>query len=74
MQAHIDNNKRLKRINDLLKKDEIRLAIDQFNPKGILQEVMNWGCKSNSARKIDSIATLLNWGRRIIPRMKRASV
>ena len=74
MHSHIDKNKRLKRINVLLKKNEIQLAINQFLPVGILQKIMIWGCKTQNAKRIDCLAMLLNLGRRMVPRMKRASI
>lgn len=74
MYGHVKKDVYFKRIGVLLDKDEIKASIRKFDPKGILQKIMYWGCKTYNIKRIHRVVIILKTGKKIVPRIKRASV
>lgn len=74
MYDFLDKNRRLDRIDSLLKKKEIQRSITLFRPIGLLEQVMHWGCKTYDAKRINNVARLLRLGKKMNLNVKRASV
>lgn len=74
MRRYVKKVDRLTRIRCLLDKEEIKVAIDELKPIGLLQIIMKFGCREKNVKKIDLVAALLNIGKKFGKQIKRASV
>ena len=69
-----DRKSRCLRIRKLLAKKEVQKAIKDFQPNGLLQQILYFGCKNKNIKLIDQMSFVLCILRKVVPRVQRASV